>query len=34
MFNVPPAVLATVAVLVLVHAFRMLITDAAQREDD
>ena len=25
MFNVPPAVLATVAVLVLVHALRMLV---------
>ena len=34
MFNLPPAVLATVAVPVLVHAFRMLITEAAQCEDD
>ncbi len=30
MFNVPPAVLATVAVLLLVHALRMLILTAAE----
>jgi hypothetical protein len=31
MFNVPPAVVATVAVLVLVHALRMLVLNRRRR---